>query len=231
VSGKRVAIVQSSYLPWKGYFDIVHDVDEFIFLDEVQYTVRDWRNRNRIKTAHGSQWLSVPVGDDRKRLIHEVKPVDATWQIKHWKSIVGAYGRAPYFSLYRDFFEEIFMKTRWDSLSHFNQTTTRRIAHELLGLPTRFVDSRQFEGRGSKLELILSLLQEAGATSYLSGPSALDYLDAARFEERSIELRIKQYGYPTYPQLHPPFVHEVSVIDLLFNTGPAAASYIWGDRA
>lgn len=227
---KKVAIVQSSYLPWKGYFDIAHDVDEFIFLDEVQYTTRDWRSRNRIKTAHGTQWLSVPAGSDRKRLIHEVELVDPSWQARHWKSIVGAYGRAAFFPLYRDFFEAIFMGTRWHSLSEFNQTTTRRIANELLGLPTRFVDSRSYAGSGSKLELILSLLDRAGATSYLSGPSALGYLDAGRFAERSIELCIKRYEYPVHPQLHPPFVHEVSVIDLLFNTGPDAGRFIWGDR-
>jgi hypothetical protein len=227
MTGKKVAIVQSSYLPWKGYFDIAHDVDEFIFLDEVQYTVRDWRNRNRIKTADGAQWLSVPVGDDRKRVIHEVKPVDASWQEKHWKSIRHAYGRAAFFPLYREFFEEIYLGTRWESLSDFNQVTTRRIAHELLGLTTRFVDSRQYAGCGSKLDLILSLLEQSGATSYLSGPSALDYLEPERFAERSLELLIKRYEYPSYPQPHPPFMHEVSVIDLLFHTGPAAPTFIW----
>lgn len=227
---KRVAIIQSNYLPWKGYFDIVHDVDEFIFLDEVRYTVRNWRNRNKIKTANGPLWLTVPTGEDTRRAIDEVKLTDPSWQARHWKSITQAYGKAPGFHLYRDFFESIFLEKHWKSLSEFNQTTTRRIATELLGLKTSFTNSRDYSAQGTKLDLVLDLLERSGATYYLSGPSALSYLDESRFLERSIELEIKKYEYPAYPQLYPPFIHEVSILDLIFNTGAEAASYIWGDR-
>jgi hypothetical protein len=230
MNGKRVAIVQSSYIPWKGYFDLIHDVDEFIFLDEVQFTARDWRSRNKIKTVQGPIWLTVPVGNNRNRRIFEVALEDSTWQAKHWKSISHAYSRAPFFNMYREFFEHIYLGTCWRTLSEFNQATVRHIASDMLGQSTRFVDSREYAAQGARLDLIIDLLKRAGATTYVSGPSALSYLDQSRFDECGIELIIKRYDYPEHPQLYPSFVHEVSVLDLLFNTGPAAPSYIWSEK-
>src|SRR5579875_99675 len=109
MSVRTVAIIQSSYIPWKGYFDIINDVDEFIFLDDVQYTVRDWRTRNRIKTANGSMWLTVPAGSNRNRLICDVTIEDSSWQKRHWQTIRHNYSRAPYFREYESFFEELYL--------------------------------------------------------------------------------------------------------------------------
>lgn len=227
----RVAIIQSSYLPWKGYFDIVHDVDHFVFLDQVQFTVRDWRTRNRIKTAQGLHWLSVPAGSQRNRRICEVELADGDWQQTHWKTLMHAYGKTPFFSLYRSFFEDIYLGHRWPSLSQMNQTITRRIAVELLGIRTTFHDSREFDGSGTKDDLLLDILAKVRATHYLSGPAARSYIDPAKFSRAGIELEFKNYaGYPEYPQIHPPFEHAVSIVDLLFNTGPAATSHVWGWR-
>ena len=227
----RVAILQSSYIPWKGYFDIAHDVDEFIFLDNVQFTTRDWRSRNRIKTPNGLLWLTVPVGSDRNRRICDVVIEDDSWQKKHWKTILHNYGKAPYFPQYRSFFEEIYLGTRWYRLAHMNQEMIRRIASEILQLPTRFTDSSAYDPEGAKLDLILDLARKSGATSYLSGPAARDYIEEDRFSVLGITLEYKDYsGYPEYPQEHPPFEHAVSLLDLLFNTGPEAPSYIWAWR-
>jgi hypothetical protein len=231
MSRHTVAIIQSSYIPWKGYFDIIHDVDEFIFLDDVQYTTRDWRTRNRIKTANGSIWLTVPAGSDRNRLICDVSLDDVSWQEKHWKSIVHSYSRAPYFRQYADFFENLYRVRTWTNLSEMNRHMTEHIARELLGIRTRFTDSRIYAAQGSKLDKILDLLKLSGADRYISGPSASGYLDQAKFEELGIALVLKEYsGYPVYEQLYPPFEHAVSVIDLIFNAGSNAADFIWGYR-
>ena len=228
---RRVAIIQSSYIPWKGYFDIINDVDEFVFLDHVQFTTRDWRTRNRIKTRDGLQWLSIPAGSDRNRRISDVRLQDPAWQEKHWKSLAHAYGKAPCFAQYRSFFEETYLGQRWESLSQLNQTLTRRIATELLGIDTRFTDSERYRPEGSKLDLILDIARKAGATTYISGPSAADYIDSAAFRAAGIDLAYKQYsGYPEYPQLHGGFEHAVSILDLLFNVGRDSPWYIWGWR-
>jgi len=232
MSGHTVAIIQSSYIPWKGYFDIIHDVDEFIFLDDVQYTIRDWRTRNRIKTANGMIWLTVPAGSDRNRLICDVALDDSSWQERHWKSIVHSYSRAPYFRQYAEFFETFYRGRSWSNLSEMNRAITQRIAHELLGLQTIFTDSRAYASQGAKQDKIIDLLRLSEADCYISGPSAAGYLEPEKFEELGVNLVFKDYSdYPQYEQLYPPFEHAVSIMDLIFNTGSNATDYIWGHRS
>lgn len=228
---RRVAILQSNYIPWKGYFDIIHDVDRFVFYDDNQYTSRDWRNRNKIKTAQGAAWLSVPVGTDRSRLICDVSIPDRGWQAKHWIALQQNYGKCPHFERYRDYFEHVYLGTTWTMLSDLNQSTIRHIAREFLGIRTEFSDSRGYDGQGLKLDKLVDVARKAGATYYLSGPAAKDYIVEDRFKEVGIELAWKDYtGYPEYPQRFPPFEHGVTVLDLLFNVGPDAPWYIWGWR-
>ena len=230
-STRQVAIQQSNYLPWKGYFDIIHDVELFIFYDDVQYTVRDWRHRNKIKTAQGAQWLSVPAGDDRNRLVCNVTLSDSTWQAKHWRTLEQNYGKCPHFNRYRGFFEHVYLGEVWQKLSDLNQALIRHISREFLGIKTEFGDSRDFQADGKKLDRLLDLVTQAGATTYVSGPAARDYIEPARFADLGVELVWKDYsGYPEYPQRFPPFEHGVSIVDLLFNTGPEAPWYIWGWR-
>jgi len=227
---KRVAILQSNYIPWKGYFDIIHDVDEFIFLDDVQYTKHHWRNRNRIKTPAGPVWLTIPVGQSQSRLICEVELPATDWALEQWRRIESAYANTPHFEAYRVRVEELYLGRPWRLLSDFNQYVIRSIA-QWLGMETRFRDSRELPRQGRKQDRVLEILEQVEADVYLSGPSARNYLDPRRFDDARIELRWKDYtGYPRYPQLHPPFVHEVTVLDLLFHTGPEAAHYIWGWR-
>ena len=228
---KRIAVLQSNYLPWKGYFDIIHDVDLFIFYDDVQYTKNDWRNRNRVKTPAGLSWLTIPVGTDEHRLICDVRLTDGRWQKKHWTTMSQCYSRTPYFSRYGDFFEDAYLKQQWDSLSVLNQYLITYIARECLGTGTAFADSRTYTLSGRRLQRLLDLCVKAGATHYLSGPSAKTYIDPAAFERAGVALEWKSYeGYPEYPQQFPPFRHDVSIVDLLFNVGPAAPDYIWGWR-
>jgi hypothetical protein len=230
-TGRRVAVLQSNYLPWKGYFDIIGQVDTFIFYDDVQYTTDDWRNRNRIKTPYGTQWLTIPVGSGGKRQICEIR-IDATdWQEDHWRRIERSYRVAQYWSLYADRLRAFYLESRWTHLSELNHALIRFIAMDILGLSASFDDSRRFELTGNKTRRLVDLLLKAGATEYLSGPAAKAYIEPALFDEAGITLRYVSYdGYPEYPQLHGPFVHEVSVIDLLFNTGPAAREFLLGGR-
>lgn len=227
----KVAILQSSYIPWKGYFDIIHDVDTFIFYDDVQFTKQDWRTRNQIKTANGLLWLTVPAGPDQNRLIHEVELKDHQWQKKHWSTLTHAYGKRPYFNRYRTFFEDIYLGKKWTSLSELNQQVIKSISRDLLGLKTEFRDSRELAASGQKLDRLIDLVKKSGATRYVSGPAAKSYIDPKEFDNIGVELCYKDYTkYPEYPQSHPPFEHAVSILDALFNTGEDVTHYIWGWR-
>lgn len=228
---KTVVVLQSNYIPWKGYFDLIHDADLFVFHDDLQYTKNDWRNRNKIKTPKGAEWITIPVGTNEHRVICEVEIKDASWQGKHWKTIQRNYAKCPYFTRYRAFFEEVYLGCRWHNLSELNQYLTRTISQDLLAIPTEFSDSRQYQASGQKLERLIDLVTKAGADRYVSGPAAKDYIDPSRFTDAGIELVWKDYsGYPEYPQRYPPFEHGVSILDLLFNVGPHAPWYIWGWR-
>ena len=232
---KRVAVIQSNYIPWKGYFDMIHDADIFVFYDDVQYTKEDWRNRNKIKTPEGASWLTVPCGENISRLVCEVELPGADWQRRHWKTITRNYGRAAGFQALRPFFEELYLKRRWKTLSEMNQAFITAIARELLGIRTEFCDSRSFRLPDAKKEdRWVELVRQICAGSLLIGPSARNYLDEEkqrRIRDQGIELVWKDYsGYPEYRQLFPPFEHNVSILDLIFNCGYDSPYYIWGWR-
>ncbi|MGV2963554.1 WbqC family protein [Paenibacillus sp. AGC30] len=227
----KVAVLQSNYLPWKGYFDIINDVDTFIFYDDVQYTKNDWRNRNKVKSTTGAQWLTIPVNNSNDSLICEVMLPNSNWNVKHYKTISALYSKAPYFKLYKDFLEHVYLEQKWSSLSELNQYLIRYISKDILGISTTFKDSREFRSEGKKLDRLMELLHRSETDLYVSGPAAKDYIDDARFEEEGIELVYKDYNhYPEYNQFHPPFDHYVTIFDLLFQTGSDASYYIWGWR-
>ncbi len=229
---RRVAVLQSNYLPWKGYFDIINDVDLLVFYDDVQYTKNDWRNRNRIKTAAGPAWLTVPAGNDIDRRIFEVRLPDSRWQLKHWKSLQQNYSRSPCFDQYAEFFEGVYTGTRWQTLSELNQFLIKSISRDFLGIRTSFMDSRSFSLVKGKHERLMDLLVQTGCTHYLSGPAGRNYLDERAFRSAGMSLEYKSYaGYPEYPQSHPPFEQQVSIVDLLFNVGASAPDYIWKWRS
>lgn len=228
----RVVINQSNYLPWKGYFDLIHDADLFIFLDDVQYTKNDWRNRNRIKSPNGPHWLSVPTGGNLNRRICDVTLPDGRWLEKHRRALAQSYGHMPHYSRYEPWLREVYAERTWKTLSELNQSLIETIARDFLGLGTRFARSTDFAVSGNGQERVLALLKATGANSYLSGPAARAYLDPSRFAAEGIEFTWKDYsGYPEYDQPFPPFEHAVSILDLLFSQGPSSSEKIWGWRA
>ncbi len=229
---KRVVINQSNYIPWKGFFDLIHDADQFVFYDDVQFTKHDWRNRNLVKGPSGPQWLTVPVGTRLDRRISDVTMGSHGWQIKHWKTLSQLYSRASYFKYYRSIFEHVYLERQWSRLSELNQFLTQTIARDMLGIKTEFADSEQFVATGRGQERVLNLLKAVGADRYVSGPAGRAYLEPDRFREAGIALVWKDYsGYPEYPQFFPPFQHAVSILDVIFHTGPDASYYVWGWRA
>ncbi len=234
---KKLAVLQSNYIPWKGYFDIIHDVDEFIFYDEVQFTKNDWRNRNKILTPQGEVWLTVPVGMNKiHRAIVDVQIKDSSWQRKHFKTLEMAYHKAPHWKRYEDFLASVYLEKTWTYLYELNRFLIEHIARDFLGVTTKFTDSRDYPTHGVKHEKLLSLVKAAQADLYLSGSAAKDYIVAEDYAAAGIRLVWKDYSnYPAYPQRggggSSGFVtHYVSVLDLLFNVGDDAPYYIWGWR-
>ena len=230
---KRVAILQSNYIPWKGYFDIINDVDECIFLEDVQYTPQNWRNRNRIKTAAGTRWLSIPVGSSESRRLCEVELPRSRWARRHWDVLVSAYRRAPHFERYGDLFRSALYDPSFRLLSELNKHLITSISTRVLGIATRFRDSREFRVKDhGKQGRLLEVLEQTGGGVYVSGPAAKAFLDPRRFASHGIEVIWKDYdGYPEYEQLYPPFRHDVTILDLLFHVGEQAPDYIWGWRS
>jgi len=224
---KKIAIIQSNYIPWKGYFDMIAAVDEFIQFDEVQYTKGDWRNRNKIKTPQGVQWLTVPVQGKRlSQKIIETKISGNNWTSLHWKSIVQNYRRATYFSEIASWLEPIYHEESFNHISQLNYHFIKSIC-QYLAIDTKITSSTEYHLTDGKTERLAYLCTQAGGTEYISGPAAKNYIDEKVFKDRDIKLTWFDYaGYPSYSQLWGDFVHEVTILDLLFNCGKKSSRYM-----
>jgi hypothetical protein len=221
---KRLLVTQSNYIPWKGYFDAIASVDEFVILDTVQYTRRDWRNRNQIKTAQGPQWLTVPVevsGRYHQR-INEVVVADPDWSRQHWDRIVHAYGKAPFFNEVRSRFETLYHDGLPERLTEINQCLIGAVC-AALDISTPVLRAEDIPASDDKTRRLLDICLARGATDYYSGPSARGYLDETLFRHHGVNVHYFNFsGYAEYRQLHPPFTHHVTVLDLLSNEGDNA---------
>ena len=225
---KKVAIVQSNYIPWKGYFDLIASVDEFILFDDMQYTRRDWRNRNQIKTPKGLQWLTVSVKVKGKyfQTIRETELNGITWAGKHWKTLEQYYIRTPYFEEVSSWLKPLYNISELTHLSSVNRMFLEAIC-KYLGISTFISFSWDYAQEEGKSERLAGLCQSANGDIYVSGPSAQKYLDEKVFHDRGLKLEWFNYnGYPTYPQMWGKFEHSVSILDLLFNCGPTSRKYL-----
>lgn len=224
---KRVAILQSNYVPWKGYFDLIASVDEFVLYDDMQFTRRDWRNRNRIKTPTGLQWLTVPVMVKGRfeQPIRETRIDGSRWAVRHWKALECSYRRAPAFDAVADWLEPMYRRT-WTHLSLLNRALIEAVCARL-NITTRLTNSWDYAPVEGRSERLASICEQAGAQIYVSGPSARDYLDEAAFRRRNIAVEWFDYGpYREYAQLWGAFEHQVSILDLLFNAGAKASGLV-----
>jgi len=225
---KKIAILQSNYIPWKGYFDLINSVDEFIFYDDMQFTRRDWRNRNKIKTQQGLQWLTIPVQVKGKyfQTIQDTTIAQEHWASKHWQTIIHHYSNSSYFHTHRDLFEDLFLASTEQFLSKINYRFILAI-NELLSIQTNLRWSNEFKLSGEKSEKLLNICKDCNATHYISGPKAKDYLDLKLFEQENIKVSWMNYdNYPIYHQSFPPFEHGVTILDLIFNEGPNASKFM-----
>lgn len=226
----KCVIFQPSYIPWRGFFEQVFLADLFIFYDDVQYDNHGWRNRNRIKTHQGVRWLTIPVHN--KGHIKEGIPINEIeidnrqpWNSKHWTLLQQEYGKAPHFDRYAQMLEK-FYTCQTDLLSDFTIDLTIALAREMGIYHTRFMRSSSLRITGNKTDRLINILTQVDATEYISGPSARDYIEEEKFRAANIKLKYMVYNYPEYPQLYPPYDPQVSILDLLFMTGPDALKYI-----
>ncbi len=214
-----VSISQSNYIPWKGYFDMIAKSEVFVVYDEVQYTKRDWRNRNIIKTEAGKKWLTIPVMVKGKffQCINETEVADTKWSENHLMQIKQTYSKAPFFKDNFPWIEEMYDAAGQTFLTDINVHFIKRIC-AYLEITTRIIDSRELNLEGDRNERLVDACIKLKAATYLSGPAAKIYLDEGIFGKEGIAVEWMDYsGYPEYEQLYPPFEHGVSVLDLLFN--------------
>jgi hypothetical protein len=217
---KTVAILQSNYLPWKGYFQILDEADVFVFYDDVQYTKNDWRNRNIVKTANGPAWITVPVlraGRGGQLIVEAQIDTRVPWARSHRRTIEQSYARAPHVGAALGLLDEIYDRP-WERLSELNQFSLRRIC-EAIGIRTEFLSSTEFPQIDDPTGRLVEICRRLEATEYLTGPTAAGYLDVRQFEAVGIDCRFMKYDHPEYPQVHPPFDHRVSIVDLIAHQG------------
>ena len=225
----RVVILQSNYIPWRGYFDLIGLADVFVLYDEVQYTKNDWRNRNRVRTANGAVWLTVPVRTNNRfgQRIRDTRIADRRWAAKHWRTLSQAYAKAAHFEAYRSLFARLYGEAaEIADLSTVNRHFLDAICG-VLGIDTPMVRSEALPGRVGQTERLVDICRALEATCYLTGPAARDYLDERQFADAGIAVDYMDYaGYRPYPQCHGGYDARLSIVDLLFNVGDAAAGYL-----
>lgn len=228
----KVAILQSNYLPWKGYFHIAKEADVFCFYDEVQYTKNDWRNRNKLCSKNGEFWITIPISSKfTKKKISEVRLEDTRWQKKHFNAISLTYRSAPCFEQLESFLKKNYLERDWEMLSELNQSLIKDIS-KMLSIKTIFKSSAKYHLEGDKIHKLISLLKQMNASEYISGPSGKNYLSGAEnlFTENGIKIRYMDYSnYKPYKQSIDGFKDNVSIIDMIAHIKLSEiGAYIWG---
>lgn len=236
----RIALLQSNYIPWKGYFDLIHSADQLVIYDTRQYTKNDWRNRNQILLNGELTWLTVPIKASGRfgQRIQDAEVADRRWALKHWKSVSQAYSRHPYYEQYSDTWNEAWRHAAdLCNLSQLNLHFLRMLLSQL-GISTPVVRDADLacghellsDGVADPSALVLKICVELGASQYITGPAGLAYLKYDDFREAGVDVVVADYSsYPPYPQPgREDTVHQVSVLDLLANVGPEAHQHLRG---
>jgi hypothetical protein len=215
-------VIQSNYIPWRGYFDFIRSVDLFVFHDDLQYTKQDWRNRNRLRVPAGTAWLTVPVKKSPADTSIDEIETCGSWRVEHEKQLKQHLGNAPHFAI-------AFALWRGSAsrfLGEMNRSLITRIC-EYLGIRTPLLHSRELGLSGGKTERLVQLMQRVGGKTYVSGPAAKDYLEVQMMNDAGIAVEWKTYGpYKDYPQQYSGFEPAVSILDLIANVGYESRSYL-----
>lgn len=207
---------------------MINMVDDFVLYDTVQYTKRDWRNRNKIKTKNGLQWLTIPVNTKNNyyQEIDNVQVSNNKWSQKHWNSIVINYSKTKFFKEYKDIFEDLYLNCKSTYLSEINYKFIITI-NNILNINTNIIQSSEFNLPSDRNKKLIHICKELNASTYLSGPAAKSYIDENLFKNENIEINWMNYdNYPEYNQLFSPFEHNVSILDLIFNEGSNAKNFM-----
>ena len=218
---KKVAVLQSNYIPWKGYFDLINSVDVFVIYDLVQYTKNDWRNRNQIIAGGKPTWLTIPVRQERlDQRIDETRVADPRWAKKHWRTIEQSYSKSPGFAQFGHSIGDSLMGCANEPLlSSVNLRMINMLCSQM-EIDTKIISSDEFDLPEDRVDRLVHICKELGAEEYVSGPAARIYLDEDRFHEEGLKVSWYEYdGYPEYAQKSEQYDHFVSVLDLLFCTG------------
>ena len=226
----KVSILQSNYLPWRGYFDIIANSDVCVFLDSVQYTKNDWRNRNRIRGKDGSvRWQSIPVGKSISRRIDEVELPTSGWQENHLAVFAEAYSGTPYFEIV-DQTLKAHLEAERRSLSKLNQALIADITREFFSKDVSFLSDTEIKNSGEEENAtarLVSVLKSLEADTYLSGPAARAYLNQSMLLDAGIQTKFADYSvYRGYSQGEADFVDGLSIVDLLCWEGHAARKHL-----
>lgn len=227
---KTLAVLQPGYLPWLGFFDQMRRADVFVYYDDVQYDKHGWRNRNRIKTPAGPLWLTVPVlhhGQGKPLINEAVIDSHSGWARKHVASIRQYYAKAPHAKRYLPELEELLQRP-WTHIVDLDLAVAD-VMRRWLGITTTLHRASELGVSGGQSERLVNLCRHFGATRYLSGSAARDYLDVAAFAAVGTEVVWQDYQHPVYPQLYQPFVAHLSAIDLLLNCGDESAAILMGE--
>lgn len=231
MNNRIIAISQSNYIPWKGYFDFIKSVDTFVFLDDVQYTRGDWRNRNIVKSAHGPLWLSIPVksrGRSGQRIADTIVQ-SASWAKQHSRTIEHVYKQSKHFDQFWDWLKSLYERAaEFERLKAINRLFLFEIL-KVLEIRTEIRDSSELELDEGKTARLVSMCLQLNATKYVSAPNTKSYLDTSLFQKAGIQVRFFAYPeYPEYEQLFPPFEHKVSIIDTILNCGYSTVGMLKG---
>ena len=224
----KVLITQSNYIPWKGYFDAIANADVFVVYDDMQYTKRDWRNRNLIKTPNGLKWMSIPVEVKGKfdQKINETKTLDNKWKDSHLAILKQNYSKAPYFKDHWSMIQGWYSNCESELLTEVNLHFIRLIC-EFLRIDTVIRNSTNFNIAEERTERLVSICRDVKADMYLTGPAAKAYMNQDLFKQSNIEIEYLDYsGYREYDQLEEPFEHGVTILDMIFNLGAETKEYL-----
>lgn len=227
----KIGILQPGYLPWLGFFEQMYRTDVFVIYDDVQYDKNGWRNRNRIKTPNGSQWLTIPINIrfSERPLINEIRiGNDSIWRKKHLLSIRQNYSKAPFCNRYIAMFEKCYAG-EWSYLIDVQMYFIRKLA-ECLGMgEKKIVTSSSLEVKGDRIERLIKICKVFGADVFYEGAAGKNYINLDYFYNSGIKVEFQDYRHPRYTQLYGDFIPNLSVIDLLFNHGEKSLSILTGE--